>query len=320
MLFSIIIPVYNVELYLRDCLDSVINQDGNLSYEVICINDGSTDGSVAILDEYKDKVTIIHQNNKGLSGARNAGLERAKGQFVWFIDSDDMIRCDSLLTLKKIIDTYRVEVVLFGAENIFESKNISNWTDYVRKTLGCFESAIWFSEENDNMNYFPSACMYIFNREKYANLTFEPNILHEDNLFTTLMLFEDEHASIYSSDERLFLRRLRENSIMTSRKSFKHFDGYYVVATKLTDFMLKRKIMNSAYLSFLLSMLMATIITANQVYLDKKFLPFVVRVKIWSLIGLLAKIVSLNKKISKREFKILLLIIFPELLKIMRKV
>ena len=81
MLISIIIPVYNVERYLSQCLDSVLNQSYDGDYEVICVDDGSTDGSSAILEEYagkNDKIKIIRQENRGLGGARNTGLRAAR--------------------------------------------------------------------------------------------------------------------------------------------------------------------------------------------------------------------------------------------------
>ena len=103
--FSIIIPVYNVAPYLRECLDSVLAQTF-ADWDVICIDDGSTDGSGAILDEYavKDKrFRVIHKANGGVSSARNAGLDAAMGEWVWFVDADDAIHPDSLTFLVKLI-------------------------------------------------------------------------------------------------------------------------------------------------------------------------------------------------------------------------
>lgn len=90
---SVIIPVYNVEKYLKRCLDSVINQTLK-DIEILCINDGSTDDSLSILEEYKSKdsrIVIISQGNKGLAATRNVGIENAKGEYLAFVDSDDWI-------------------------------------------------------------------------------------------------------------------------------------------------------------------------------------------------------------------------------------
>ena len=93
MLVSIIVPVYNVAPYLREALDSIVNQTYK-DLEILIIDDGSTDGSSAICEEYASKdprIRLIHQSNKGLSGARNTGLEHATGDYVAFIDSDDSV-------------------------------------------------------------------------------------------------------------------------------------------------------------------------------------------------------------------------------------
>lgn len=102
---SLIIPVYNAELYLRKTLDSVLNQTYK-DFEVVAINDGSTDSSLNILEEYKlkfDKITIINQNNKGIGITRNEGIKAAKGEYISFLDSDDFISNDYLETLYKLI-------------------------------------------------------------------------------------------------------------------------------------------------------------------------------------------------------------------------
>lgn len=102
MELSIIIPVYNSENYLADCLDSCLNQTLRLNeeYEVICVNDGSTDNTDAILRRYEQMgVIVIAQKNKGVSAARNNGLRNAKGDYVWFVDSDDCIYPSCLTTL-----------------------------------------------------------------------------------------------------------------------------------------------------------------------------------------------------------------------------
>ena len=92
---SIIIPVYNVEKYLGECLNSLLSQNIDKSlYEIICINDGSTDGSPYILDKFKQKypnIIVVHQNNMGVSAARNTGIELANGNYFWFVDPDDFV-------------------------------------------------------------------------------------------------------------------------------------------------------------------------------------------------------------------------------------
>ena len=108
MFFSIIIPVYNCEKYLRDCLDSCINQDLlNDEYEVLCVNDGSTDSSINILNDYANRyshIKVFSQDNRGVSAARNIGLDNAKGEYIMFLDGDDLIRKNCLQGLKKTLE------------------------------------------------------------------------------------------------------------------------------------------------------------------------------------------------------------------------
>ena len=105
---SVILPVYNTEKYLRECLDSVVNQTLK-DIEIICVNDGSTDNSLAILNEYAQKdnrITIISQKNKGAGATRNKGLKIAKGEYLYFLDSDDFLTISGLEKLyNKSIET-----------------------------------------------------------------------------------------------------------------------------------------------------------------------------------------------------------------------
>ena len=117
MFLSFIVPVYNVEKYLEECLDSLLDQDIDKSdYEIVCVNDGSTDGSLAILRDYEAKyanIRVIDKENGGVASARNAGLDAAQGDYIWFFDSDDLVLCNFLGTLRSHIaetDADRVKV------------------------------------------------------------------------------------------------------------------------------------------------------------------------------------------------------------------
>lgn len=101
-IYSIIVPVYNVEDYLSECIDSVLAQESEVSYELILVDDGSPDGSGAICDAYAAKhpqIKVIHQKNGGVSAARNAGLDAAQGEYIVFLDGDDMLDCQALAVL-----------------------------------------------------------------------------------------------------------------------------------------------------------------------------------------------------------------------------
>ena len=114
---SIIIPVYNVEGYLSRCVNSLLIQKSTLAYEIILIDDGSNDGSEITCDKYGSEngtVKVIHKLNGGVSSARNTGLSVAKGEFVWFVDSDDYAEKDSLRTIEKTITSHNSDIYEFS--------------------------------------------------------------------------------------------------------------------------------------------------------------------------------------------------------------
>ncbi|QAA21577.1 glycosyltransferase family 2 protein [Sporolactobacillus terrae] len=122
--FSVIAPVYNVKKYLSQCVDSVLSQDFK-DYELILVDDGSTDGSGGICDEYTkadERVRVIHKKNGGLSDARNAGMDNASGSFLFFLDSDDwLLENNAFSTIEDIIKNKNADVVFYSYKKFFES-------------------------------------------------------------------------------------------------------------------------------------------------------------------------------------------------------
>lgn len=129
MLISVIVPVYNVERYLRQCLDSLINQTYN-ELEVIMVDDGSKDSSGKICDEYSEKYDnfkVVHKENAGLGMARNTGFEHIKGEYVTFVDSDDYLEPDCIATLYNELRNKDVDMCKGGFKRVIDSgKIVSN--------------------------------------------------------------------------------------------------------------------------------------------------------------------------------------------------
>ena len=124
VLISIIIPVYNVEKYIHKCIQSILSQESSC-YEIILVDDGSPDGCGAICDEYAaaypEKVIVMHQENQGLSAARNAGLELSSGEYILFVDSDDYLAEESLQTLVDALKLYEFpDMVVFDSRSVDE--------------------------------------------------------------------------------------------------------------------------------------------------------------------------------------------------------
>ncbi len=238
--FSIIIPVYNVEKYLSDCLDSVLNQTYQDYYEVICINDGSTDQSLAILEEYEkkaDNLTIISQENKGPSEARNTGIRQAKGDYIWFIDSDDWIERNSLEVLSKYINGE--DFICFNGRKYFDHKRILEDADSgVEEELTGWDYHNKYSLVNSKI-HFLCVMSRIFQRDFILknNLFFEPGLYHEDNLFMPLVCYYADKVKVIP--DTLYIYRVREGSI-SQTPSKKHVFDMIIIANKLSEFFIPK--------------------------------------------------------------------------------
>ena len=132
MFLSIVVPVYNAELYLAECLHSLFAQDlPRTDYEVICVNDGSADKSGEILSSFSEKhpnLTVITQENSGVATARNTGLAAARGNYIWFVDADDLIQVNILRKLREILDTAGCDQLIVGGfqfEQVLTSQQLA---------------------------------------------------------------------------------------------------------------------------------------------------------------------------------------------------
>ena len=155
--FSFIVPVYNVEKYLSRCLDSLLSQNYQ-NYEIICVNDGSPDNSVDILQAYQEKhdnISVINQENKGRGGARNTGLQYASGDYIWFVDSDDWIEPDALYLLNDfIIKKGFKDMILFDAYRKQQQKSVGTLMRASKKKV--FENGVDYARcllDGDGLMY-----------------------------------------------------------------------------------------------------------------------------------------------------------------------
>ena len=197
--FSIIVPVYNVEIYLKDCIESILKQTFE-NYEILLIDDGSTDRSGLICDEYVSlypRITVIHKENGGLSDARNVGIEKAKGEYLVFIDSDDYIENGTLDKFnKKLEKSNNPDVLITRIKKIFEETNKIKYMDEdlsLDLINNCPKNEIidcMFTESN---SLWP-AVRYIVKRSliESKNLKFAVGYLHEDLDWTSKLFLNAE--------------------------------------------------------------------------------------------------------------------------------
>ncbi len=222
---SVIIPIYNVEKYLHECLDSIVNQSFR-DIEIICVNDGSTDKSLDILEEYAkrdERIKIINQSNQGLGAARNKGLSVACGNYIYFIDSDDFIDLNTLEKLHDNIVSNRSDVVLFKFQQFdnnhnvhrrgieFKIDDIFGDIDYSNFTF------IYLDAKKHVMNSAFSACLKLYKKEflnSFDDFYFPEGISFEDIFFHVKVMLRASKISFVP--ESLYYYRSNEESILNS--------------------------------------------------------------------------------------------------------
>ncbi|ULQ60045.1 glycosyltransferase family 2 protein [Brucepastera parasyntrophica] len=214
---SIIIPVYNVEKYLRECLDSCITQTLR-DIEIVCVNDASPDNSSAILDEYAKKdnriKVITHEKNLGLGGARNTGISAASGEYVWFVDSDDFISPHSCEILYSYAKQKNADIVRFNAISFSEENDNSRVYDDSKKYF-CnwpYDRLITIDREKTGLPQTDvSACIYITKKGILRSFSFREKVYHEDTDFTPILFSSVE--KIYCITFAFYFRRRNQTSI-----------------------------------------------------------------------------------------------------------
>ncbi|MBQ9700504.1 MAG: glycosyltransferase [Lachnospiraceae bacterium] len=220
---SIIVPVYNTEKYLRECLDSVLSQE-YASYEVVCVNDGSTDGSLSILEEYSEKdkrIRVVTTENRGLSAARNKGVSLASGEYICYLDSDDMLETGALNRMVEAVSVDVPDMVVFNARLIYESDDIKksyNKDAYYNRQIdyGYISTGTdLLAGLIENNQYIETAWIMLLRKTflQENGIAFCENILHEDTLYS-ICCYTRAQTVRYKKDIN-YIYRIRSNSIMT---------------------------------------------------------------------------------------------------------
>ncbi len=227
-LISVIIPVYNVEKYLRECIDSVLSQSYK-NYEIILVDDGSMDNSGKICDEYAgeyEKITVIHKENSGPSKTRNMGLAVAKGEYIYFLDSDDYLGSNAFEKLVNVAEKENADMVFFDGHSFADPEDAFDIKQgYLRKNE--YETDIGYNvltELNKNKDFH--CAIYLMLIRKEVLLKNDINFLEraycsEDMLFTYQIYCVAQR--IAQCHEILYHRRYRKSSIVTSKKTIRHY-------------------------------------------------------------------------------------------------
>lgn len=267
IILSIIVPVYNVENYVRTCIDSILNQEIK-NIEIILVDDGSTDKSGEICDNYSKlhfNINVVHKNNEGLGFARNSGLDIARGKYVGFVDSDDYVSVNMYDKLLNIAQTYDADAVYGkslrfwnyidendchftqGKIEIWEDENIK---EYLLKRVGMPPNS------KQDMLFEPIVCSGVFRREviERMNIRFisERQIISEDMIFD--LSFIPHCKKIIHIDDYLYFYRYNLKSLtMSYRKDRfkKNVELYVLMKRMLLSIYQEEEVFNSISRYFL---------------------------------------------------------------------
>lgn len=228
---SVVVPVYNVEKYLSQCLNSILKQTFT-DFECICVNDGSTDNSLSILQDYANRdnrIKIINQENKGLSGARNSALKVINGKYITFIDSDDFVSSDYLEKLINVAEKENSDIVYCRHKMYFSLDNRYENGPNREKLNKLFSEYSQVNKRDKQLEYIldivensRSACMKLYKTEplRKNNLCFFEDIYaEEDFAFNILINLYSQKISLL--DEELYYYRKQVESLTANKEKLR---------------------------------------------------------------------------------------------------
>ena len=224
-MISVIVPIYNVEKYLEKCINSIMNQTYR-DLEIILINDGSTDSSGQICDKYKkidERIKVVHKENKGVSSARNRGLDIAKGDYIGFVDSDDYIHPNMYEILYNNLINNDCDISMCnyvkGVQEGYKFNNIKNNIELLDnlEQMRCFY--------NDKLGQILGCYLKLYKKELFNDLRFDENRIFEDWLIAH-QIHSKCDKMVYIPNILYFYRQ-REGSIINSSFSIKKLDMLY---------------------------------------------------------------------------------------------
>lgn len=227
-LISVIIPVYNVEQYITECVDSVIKQKYR-NLEIILVDDGSTDNSGTICDRISnldERIKVIHKANGGLSDARNSGMKIANGKYLLFLDSDDYLPLSAISTLYHICECKNADIVIGKMIRTSERGELDS--NQIEKNIFVYKSENALIEMLYGNKFNTSACGKLFRRELFNDLNFPFGKFSED-LFTIYKTILNAKRIIYTNHVTYFYYYRYEGSLVVSKYYGKHIEAIEAV-------------------------------------------------------------------------------------------
>lgn len=236
MKVSIIIPVYNAEAYMRRCLDSVLAQSFDHQWEAICVDDGSNDASCSILEEYSRKdarIKVIRQGNGGASSARNTGLRKAEGDYIFFLDSDDALEPKCLEELWKEVESHPDVEMVVGANLTIDDTGLSRLVTYGEPCHVCSNEWVRLQFFKDRSVFYVVPWNKLIHRAFLVDngLFFKEGIIHEDDHWS--FFFYKKLSSVSVIDAVTYLHYVTPTSVMSTRTKEKSAETFYLILRDL---------------------------------------------------------------------------------------
>jgi len=233
--FSFIVPVYNTSAYLNKCIESIINQSYT-DIETILINDGSTDNSGRICDEYAQKdsrIKVIHKENEGLSAARNDGMTLATGDYIIFVDSDDFIELETCDIFKAIIDANPDIEIIASNYKVIRPKYFHYQKFYIPENNTTTTGHEFLKSQMKRRKMRIASCQSIYKRAFVHDndLSFKKGYLHEDELWTPIAYLRAN--SVIATDFVHYNYFVREGSLTQSKNAIKQGESKILIAHEL---------------------------------------------------------------------------------------
>ena len=223
-LISVIVPIYNVEKYICECVDSILNQTYS-NIEILLIDDGSTDLSNKICDKYlnvDDRIKVFHKKNGGLSDARNYGIKKSLGKYICFIDGDDVISDDYVEKLYIGILKYNADISICGYQRFKCISDIKYIEEMQYKEVSLNEYLNNTFYYNKKEYYTVSACGKLYNKKIFKDIKYPKGRLYEDICTIAPILNRADKIVLYN--QKNYYYRITENSITTSSFNEKKMD------------------------------------------------------------------------------------------------
>lgn len=255
MLFSIVVPVYNVEKYIKECLESLVNQSFQ-DFEIIVVDDGSTDSCGKICDEYAfkhNKIKVIHKQNEGLLLARRTGIKECKGDYILHCDSDDYVTSNMLQEIKEVINEYHPDMVMYGY-NI-----VNNEHEVLERHYTLFDQNEYFDKANKEVliktlvstTWLNTMWTKATKRDCVdidANYEDFSNIKMGEDVLQVIPLFKNSYSFVYIA-KPVYVYRFN-NMGMSKQANYSYLGSHISISTKMHDYLLTENVSEKTFILF----------------------------------------------------------------------